>query len=42
MDDSLKKDARHSIIIVEEDNIRDEQVSFSADAYNFTICANMT
>ena len=38
----LIDDARRSIVIVEQDNVNNERINFSADAYNYTICANMT
>ena len=41
-DQELRDTARRSIIIMEEDYQKNERINFSADAYNYTICANMT
>ena len=41
-DAMLKKNAKREIVVKEEDYEENEKLNFSADVYNFTICANMT
>jgi hypothetical protein len=41
-DAMLKKNAKRDIVVKEEDYEENEILNFSADVYNFTICANMT
>ena len=38
----LKRNAKRDIVVKEEDYEENEKLNFSADVYNFTICANMT
>ena len=41
-DAKLKMNAKRDIVVKEEDYEENEKLNFSADVYNFTICANMT
>jgi hypothetical protein len=41
-DAMLKSHAKREIVVKEEDYEENEKLNFSADVYNFTICANMT
>lgn len=41
-DAAIKKSSRLDIVVKEEDFEENEILTFTADVYNFTICANMT
>lgn len=41
-DKKLKDQAKLEVVIKEEDFAENEQLVFSNDVYNYTICANMT